>query len=420
MGGEQKRYDIYINQKVINMISVKLKFRPSVNPDKEGSLVFQIISERAVTRFTSRYKIYNYEWDDFNGCIILPAKSSPRYEQLSLIRFNVEWELKRVRAIIHDADVYGRHLSIDDIAGMLVPDEDETQSVFSFIHNQVLYKRKLGKIRSSETYKSTLNSFMRFRNGVDLPFSMIDSELLELYEAQMLRRGLSRNTTSFYMRILRTNYKMAVERGLTHDSRPFRHVYCGMDKTMKRSISFGDIKKIKELDLSGKPVWEYARDMFIFSFCTRGMSFVDMAYLKKKDLRNGYLTYRRKKTGQLLIIEWTRQMQEILNKYKPNKTKYLLPIIIREDGSERRQYQNQMMKINRHLKEVADMANLSVPLSLYYSRHSWATIARGKDIPLSVISEGLGHESETTTQIYLDSIKSYEVDKANRKILKGL
>lgn len=402
------------------MISVKLKFKPSLHIDKEGSLVFQLIHERVVRRITSKYKIYNDEWDDFNGRIILPAKSSPRYEHLNLIRFNVEWELQRMKGIIKNYAAAGRQLSLDDMVSILLPDDDTGQSVFNFIHYQIVYKRKLGKIRSSETYKSTLNSFMRFRNGVDLPFSMIDSELLELYEAQMLRRGLSRNTTSFYMRILRTNYKMAVERGLTHDSRPFRHVYCGMDKTMKRSISFGDIKKIKELDLSGKPVWEYARDMFIFSFCTRGMSFVDMAYLKKKDLRNGYLTYRRKKTGQLLIIEWTRQMQEILNKYKPNKTKYLLPIIIREDGSERRQYQNQMMKINRHLKEVADMANLSVPLSLYYSRHSWATIARGKDIPLSVISEGLGHESETTTQIYLDSIKSYEVDEANRKILKGL
>lgn len=99
--------------------------------------------------------------------------------------------------------------------------------------------------------------------------------------------------------------------------------------------------------------------MFIFSFCTRGMSFVDMAYLKKKDLRNGYLTYRRKKTGQLLIIEWTRQMQDILDKYEPNKTKYLLPIIMREDGKERQQYLNQMMRINRHLKEIAGLANLS-------------------------------------------------------------
>ena len=159
---------------------------------------------------------------------------------------------------------------------------------------------------------------------------------------------------------------------------------------------------------------------FIFSFCTRGMSFVDMAYLRKADLKNGYLTYRRKKTGQLLTIEWTRQMQEVMDKCSTCATQYLLPIIVREDGSERRQYQNMMLKVNRNLKKVAAMAGLSVPLTLYYSRHSWATIARYNAVPLSVISEGLCHDSEATTQIYLDSIQSCEVDKANRKILRNL
>lgn len=122
----------------------------------------------------------------------------------------------------------------------------------------------------------------------------------------------------------------------------------------------------------------------------------------------------------MLTVEWTRQMQDIIDKYPINPTQYLLPLILREDGSERRQYQNQMMKINRHLKDIASLIKLPVSLSLYYSRHSWATIARGKDIPLFVISEALGHDSEITTQIYLDSIKSVEVDKANRKILKDL
>lgn len=113
-------------------------------------------------------------------------------------------------------------------------------------------------------------------------------------------------------------------------------------------------------------------------------------------------------------------MQDIIDRCGQSHTKYLLPIILSEDGDERRQYQNQMMKINRRLKVIASMADIAVPLSLYYSRHSWATIARDKDIPLAIISEGLGHDSELTTQIYLDSIKSCEVDKANRKVLEGL
>ena len=404
----------------MSMTSVKLKFRPSKNPGKEGSLVFQLIHERMVHRIKSEYKIYNDEWDEANGQILLPAVSSSRRLPLELIRANVNWEMQRLRKIVGELEQSDNKWSLEDITQQFVPSTDTNRSVFNFIHAQIQRKKQLGKVRSSETYQATLNSFMRFRKGIDLTFDMIDAELIELYEAEMLNQGLSRNTTSFYIRILRTNYRIAIEKRLTNDNHPFKRVYCGMDKTVKRSISFTEIKRIKELELSHQPALDFARNMFLFSFYTRGMSFVDMAYLKKKDLKNGYLSYRRKKTGQLLTIEWTEQMEAILDKYKTNDTQYLLPIIIKEDGSERRQYQNQMRKINRKLKDISKLAKLGTSLSLYYSRHSWATIARGKEIPLAVISEGLGHNSEMTTQIYLDSIKSHEVDKANRKIMKGL
>ena len=382
--------------------------------------MFQLIHKRTVRRIRSKYRIRNDEWDKKLEEIALPSPASERYSRLKIIRSSIMYELKRLKAIAEKLDCSGKDYSLDEIIQKYISGTDTGCSVFDFIRAQVAHKKQLGKIRSSETYQTTLNSFMRFREGIDLTFDMIDSELMEHYEAELRRHGLLRNTSSFYMRVLRTNYRLAVEKGLTPDRHPFKHVYCGMDKTVKRSISFAEIKKIKELDLSRKRVMDFARDMFIFSFCTRGMSFIDMAYLKKNDLKHGCLTYRRKKTGQLLVIEWTKQMQDILDKYKPNSTQYLLPIITREDGNERRQYQNQMRKINRRLKDIATSIKLPVPLSLYYSRHSWATIARCKDIPISIISEGLGHNSEITTQIYLDSIKSYEVDKANRKILKDL
>lgn len=341
------------------------------------------------------------------------------HKHLCSIRLDVARELSRLQRLAAELN---RVVALTDAPLHDAPQDKaaEAPSVFDFLRAQILLKKRLGKVRSSETYRATFNSFCRFRKGIDLPFESFDARLMELYEADMHQRGLSRNTSSFYLRILRTNYKLAVERGLTLDRHPFKHVYCGMDKTAKRSLTFDEIKRIKALDLSHCPAQDFARDMFLFSFCTRGMSFIDMAYLRKRDLINGYLIYRRRKTGQLLTVEWTSQMQAIVDKYPHSATQYLLPIIRREDGSERRQYQNQMMRINRRLKDVAARVELSVPLSLYYSRHSWATIARRKEIPLSIISEGLGHDSESTTQIYLDSIRSCEVDEANREILKEL
>lgn len=398
------------------MTSIKLKFRPSTTPGKEGSIVFQLIYGRTVRRITSRYKIFAGEWNGEVGRIALPTPSSPRYAHLVSVESALQWELNRLQRMVQESVP----VNLDEIAANFSSGIDAMDSVFNFIRRQIHHKEQIGKVRSSETYRSMLNSFTCFRKGVDLTFDMMDGMLMELYEAWMRKCGLTRNSTSFYMRILRTNYKLAVEKGLTPDRHPFRNVYCGIDKTVKRSLPFSEIKKISALDLSRKPSMDFARDMFMFSFCTRGMSFIDMAYLKKADLNNGCLTYRRKKTGQLMMIEWTKQMQDIIDKYKSDGTSYLLPIITREDGSERRQYQNQMRKINRLLKDIANRAGLPLSLSMYYARYSWATIARGRDVPLAVISEGLGHDSETTTQIYLDSIKSSEVDKVNRMILEGL
>ena len=378
--------------------------------------MFQLIYGRTVRRITSRYKIFAGEWNGEVGRIALPTPSSPRYAHLVSVESALQWELNRLQRMVQESVP----VNLDEIAANFSSGIGTMDSVFNFIRRQIHHKEQIGKVRSSETYRSMLNSFTCFRKGVDLTFDMMDGMLMELYEAWMRKCGLTRNSTSFYMRILRTNYKLAVEKGVTPDRHPFRKVYCGIDKTVKRSLPFSEIKKISALDLSRKPSMDFARDMFMFSFCTRGMSFIDMAYLKKADLNNGCLAYRRTKTGQLMMIEWTKQMQDIIDKYKSDGTSYLLPIITREDGSERRQYQNQMRKINRLLKDIANRAGLPLSLSMYYARHSWATIARGRDVPLAVISEGLGHDSETTTQIYLDSIKSSEVDKVNRMILEGL
>ena len=170
-----------------------------------------------------------------------------------------------------------------------------------------------------------------------------------------------------------------------------------------------------------QPHLDYARDMFLFSFYTRGMSFIDMAYLKKSDLKNGILTYRRRKTGQQLTIKWEKCMEEIVNKYEGRSAmQYLLPIITNSFANERVQYMNALSRVNVTLKEVARLVDLQIPLTMYCARHGWASVAKSKNIPLSVISEGMGHDSEETTRIYLASLDTSVVDRANSLILKDL
>lgn len=394
------------------MTSIKIKFRPSSVEGKEGCIYIQIIHNRVVRQLNTDYRIFASEWDENSETVMV---NGDRSNIVNAIKERLAWDMARLKKVISQLETEQSRYTADDVITGYHKLTKEV-SLFSFWHNVIAQLKQLGKVRTSETYTATLNSFMVFREEQDVPLDGISSDMMLLYEAYLKARGVRMNTISFYMRIFRAVYNRAVEKGLTAQNYPFRHVYTGVDKTAKRAIPIKAIKEMKDLDLAMNSALDFARDMFLFSFYTRGMSFVDMAYLKKSDMKNGILTYRRRKTGQELSIKWEKCMAEIIVKYPENKTVYLLPII-KEEGDERRQYDNALHLVNYRLKELSTMLKLQRPLTMYVARHSWASAAKSKNVPLSVISEGMGHDSEATTQIYLASLETSVVDKANKMIL---
>ncbi len=409
------------------MATIKVKLRPSSVEGKAGTIYYQIIHNRVIRQLKMDYKVFSEEWSDSRGVLTSCCISNERIDILSSIQERINWDLKRLNAIIERFDKRSSQYTANDIISVFTK-QSQDQSLFNFMQGVIAKLKLLNKYRTAENYATTLNSFTQFRENEDLLLDEITSDLMMRYEAYLISRGVTKNTSSFYMRILRAVYNRAVEQGFTEQCNPFKHVYTGIDKTIKRAISFATIKRIKKLDLSLQIVLDFARDMFLFSFYTRGMSFIDMAYLRKSDLKNGYITYIRKKTGQQLAIKWESCMQEIVKKYERNNiyrsissdSPYLLPILKPPFDNDRRRYRSVLQQINKSLKTIANLAKLDVPLTMYVARHSWASIARSKHIPLSVISEGMGHDSETTTQIYLASLDTAIIDHANSLIIKGL
>ena len=399
------------------MASVKVKFRPSTTTGKEGTIYYQVIHNRVVRQIYTDYKLFASEWQSHSEAVILyrvPNKQE-RNNHLLSISSRIRWDKDRLNKIIQVLSQSGTFVT-DDVV-VRFQNNRQGPSFNNYIRQQIARLKRLGKIRTSETYTAALRSFNGFMNDKEVLFDQINSDLIAEYEAYLKGRGNSPNTVSFYMRILKSVYNRAVEEGLTEQRHPFKSVYTGVEKTLKRAISLNHLKRIKGLDLSLKPNLDFARDMFLFSFYTRGMSFIDMAYLRKKDLQNSILSYRRRKTGQQLFIKWEKCMQEIVDKYPVNETEYLLPIIIQRDVDYRKQYTNELHRVNHLLKKIGKQLGLSIPLTMYVGRHSWASVAKSRNVPISVISEGMGHDSENTTQIYLASLDTSVVDKANKKIL---
>ena len=400
------------------MASIKVKFRPSTVDGHEGTIYYQIIHERKPRQIYPDYHVLPTEWDDCRSMVTVSQRSERKPLVLS-IRERIRWDVERLTKIIRKLETDGLSYSADDVIDEFHRYTDE-YSLFNFMEGIIANLKQNGKIRTSETYAAALRSFRKFRKDEDIMLDCINSEVMEAYEAWHRSRGVAPNTVSFYTRILRAVYNRAIEDGIIENRNPFRHVYTGIDKTVKRALPLQTIKKIKALDLSLHPTLDYARDMFMLSFMLRGMSFVDMAYLRKTDLSNGYIIYRRRKTGQQLTIKWTKDMQLVLDKYPENASGYLLPIVRNPGTNERYTYRNASYNINRSLKAVAKMAGVTIPLTLYVARHSWASAAKSKGIPLGIISEGMGHDSETTTQIYLTSLDTSAVDKANSLILSSI
>ena len=382
------------------MTSIKVKFRPSADAEREGAIYYQIIHDRKVRQCSTPYRAFPKEWQ-------------------TRFREETRRDVERLTRIVRRMESRGTVLSADDIVEEFKLYRSR-YSLFRFMESVIMNLKECGKIRTAETYTATLQSFSRFRRGRDLMLDEISPDLIQAYEAYLRTRGAVPNTTSFYMRILRAVYNRAVESEAIEQRNPFRHVYTGTERTVKRAIPIAAISRIKNLELPRGSKMDFARDMFMLSFYLRGMSFVDMAFLRKKDRADNHVTYRRRKTGQRLDIAWTKEMQSIVEKYPPNPTQYLLPILTNPLSDERSTYRNRASCINRQLKTIARMTNLKIPLTLYCARHSWASAARTKGIPVSIISEGMGHDSEATTQIYLASLETSVIDRANALIIRSV
>lgn len=401
------------------MPTIKNKFRPSAIEGKEGSLFYQIIHKRVARQIHTRYKLLPHEWSNCTTEIVLPLFNGDRRDYLLTVKEKIKTDILKIEKTITALEGKKQpYTTYDIVASWLTLPKQYT--LFSFMNHVIEYQKSIGKIRLSETYTTTLSSFSRFMKGIDIPLKEMDSDLIVAYEAYLESKGICPNGSSFYMRNLRAVYNRAVEKELTPQRYPFKHVYTGVSKTIKRAVPLQEIRRIKEANLTLNPTLEYARDLFLFSLYTRGMSFVDIAFLKKKDLNNGILSYRRKKTGQRLLIRWEKCMQEIADKYGITGSPYLLPIIKKPGEHERKQYLNAAHFVNSKLKEIGRKLNLSAPLTMYRARHSWASIAKSRNVPVAIISEGMGHDSEATTQIYLASLDSSVIDKANHLILSSL
>lgn len=394
------------------MATIKVKLRQSTVPGKAGTIYYQLTHRREIRQITTSIRLYPGEW---NAAAEQVADS---VDSMTLIQNRIDSDRMLLLRIIRQLDDSGKPYGVGNIVRLF---ESPDCRVLAFMHKQIVQLQECNRLGTAKNYERAYSSFAQYLRGEDLPFTSMTELLIDSYNAYLIRRGIVRNSISFYMRILRAVYNKAVRLRLVEQTYPFHNVYTGIDRTRKRAVDEQMIGQLNKLELSAGSALALARDLFIFSYFTRGMAFVDVAYLKKSDIQDGTIRYTRRKTGQQLCIRIEPGIKSIIDRYADASSTYLFPILTTEEPAQAYdQYQAAINNHNRMLCKLSKMLPDECRLTSYTSRHSWATTARNYNVPISVISAGLGHASEYTTQIYLTMLENSVIDAANRSIISNL
>ena len=296
--------------------------------------------------------------------------------------------------------------------------------VLTFMKQVAAELQMEGNFGTAHVYRSSLNAIIAYRGKRDFVFSEVTSEWLKGFEVHLRSRGCSWNTVSTYLRTFRAVYNRAVNlRKAPYVPYLFRSVYTGTRADHKRALSDDDMRKVF-VDLRGTgislPVRQ-AQELFILMFLLRGMPFVDLAYLRKSDLRDNMITYRRRKTGRSLSVTLTPEAMILIKKYmnRDSSSPYLFSFLKSCEGTKEayREYQLALRSFNQQLMLLGELLGLGDKLSSYTARHTWATTAYYCEIHPGIISEAMGHSSITVTETYLKPFRSKKIDEANKQVL---
>ena len=259
-------------------------------------------------------------------------------------------------------------------------------------------------------YRTAIRSFRSFLQGHELMVRDVSPGLMADYAQWLRQRGTSMNTISCYLRSLRAIYNKVVKHYGLEDRKPF-----------KESATNDDIKRLQAMILPKHSTLQLSRDIFLFSLYAQGMPFVDVAFLRKEQIRDGLIVYERHKTGQQIVVKIEGCIQEIINRYSRADSDFVFPIITTHHPTQAyRQYQSSLRTYNRNLHKLEKLAGLKRSLTSYVVRHTWASVAYDTNVDLAVIASALGHTNTNTTRIYIRDINNRRLAEANREVLSRI
>lgn len=392
-------------------------------PKKDGTcpLIFRIYKNRSsYFAFSTGYSLLPKDWDSTKRVVKNSYKGSDSVTWLNNYLQRKKVEFTDILGKLRENNTLNNLTNLEIKERLLGGSSDV--NFYSYTDKIINEFKVLKRIGNARSYSYMLNSIKNFNNNKIIKFSDITYDFLKKYEFYYLsKEGNSKNGLAVYMRTLRAIYNRAIKDGhVQQEKYPFLTYKIKTEPTQKRSISYDHIKSIEDLTFSEGTALYNCKNYFLLSFYLMGLSYTDLAHLTKKNIQNGRITFSRQKTHRIYEMAITEKAIKIIDYYlnKYPDIEYILPIITKIEPNEiYKQVSESRKRFNKQLKKIAELCGIDKNLTSYVSRHSFATLAKNKGIPITAISEMLGHENIKTTQVYLDSLPSDVIDQYHRDIL---
>ena len=408
-------------------IKILLYTSKKLNDDKHP-VVLKLTHERKRKYYTigdnnKGYACTINEWDSLKDRF---KQNFPDYKIKNQILSNKESEAKTIilKAELDKIDFSFKFFKNEFIRTI------SKNSIFSFIDEEVKRLKNAGNYGYAALYKYTKTKISNFAKNPELKFSDVDYNFLKHFENDFYSRGVKPNSIGACMRVFRTIFNSAIKSKLCREENyPFNcrnnpNGYSLKDlhqETQKRAITKEQMIKIKEYKAKEGSLLFHSKNYFLFSFYCMGINFYDIAHLKWVNIINDRLEYTRAKTGCPFTIKLLPEVIEMLRYYKKNKkTEYIFPILNPKFSEPNQQYnrtKSMLRKMNLNLQTIAKAVGINFTITSYVARHTWATIVKNNGVSISVISEGLGHKTETITHTYLKKFENTVLDDANKNLL---
>ena len=394
----------------------------AVEENQPAPLKVAICKKGKVAYIHTGIKVKKTEWDAINQRTI----NIPNKNNINLFIANKKVSIdNHLMQLITDGSILGMNVVQikNKLLSLLSPD---LHSEELFTYRVAIYSARCKKDSTKEKYNLTLKRIREFdKNADSLKFEDINKDWLQRFDTFLSLFSPAKNSRNIHFRNIRAVFNDAIDNNITN-SYPFRKFKIIPAPTIKRSLSVEQLRQ-----LFNYPVENFQQrylDIFKLSFFLIGINMVDLYHLDC--IKNNRIEYIREKTGKLYSIKIEPEAMEIIDRYKGKEhlldlsdifTRYQTCTMKFDKGLQNigktemvlnKEWHPKNKKRKYHTRRISEFPGLS----MYWARHSWATIAAELDIPKETIAAALGHGGNSVTDIYINfDIK--KVDEANRKVI---